>query len=247
MSGQLFSRLLRAELVKARSGPTLLGMFSFVIVAPLLVVYAAGVIDAIDFQQPAVATRSLLAVGVAGVLGCAFFGSYFVTRDYYYRAIERSFLMAPAGIVFATKIAAAAIFGLLFALVGFAVWTGVTAYIVQNHGSEFVLGGAVVPILVGYLLAGALTGIIGCGVGWLVRNYYVAVLGLLILPSILGVPLLSRVREVERFLPVGASAGLGDVQLDGLLSQGLAGLVMVGWATLAVIAGWIMLRRRRNA
>jgi ABC-2 type transport system permease protein len=247
MRVRLFSRMLRAELIKARSGPTLLSMFSFVIVTPLLVVYVAGVLDEIDFTQSAAATRTLLAVGVSGALGCAFFGSYLVTRDYYYRAMDRSFVTAPTGVVFAARMTAAAISGLLFAVGGLIVWTSITVYLVADHGGEFALQSDSVPVLGGYLLAGTLAGVIGCGVGWLVRDYYAAVLVLLVAPAVVGVPMLSRVREVERFLPVGASAGLGDVSLDGLLSQGLAGLVMFGWAMLAGVGGWLMLRSRRTA
>ncbi|MDR6866958.1 hypothetical protein J2Y69_001557 [Microbacterium resistens] len=246
-AGRIFRRLLGAELLKARSGAVLATMFSFVLTVPLLVVFITGATDDVDFGDGLAATRTFLSIGVSGALGCVFFGSYIVTREDYYRSMDRVFVLGPARLVFGAKVAAAAIFGGLFAILGAAVWTAISAILVQSRGGEFLVGADALAMAAGYLVAGVLGAVMGCGVGWVVRNYYLAVLVLLVLPPIIGVPLLSRARDVERFLPIGASAGLGGVGIDGLLSPPIAGTVLAGWALLAVLVGWMDLRRRAAA
>lgn len=240
----LMLRQLRADLLKALSGPTLLTLSSLVIVSPLLIVFMTGLVDGLGSVGSAEATRILLPVGAAGALGCAFYGSYLVTRDDYYRGMERAFLMASPRMVFASRVAVAALVGLAFSTVGFLLWVVATAAILGSRELELSTGPDVLPVAIGTLLAGALAGAIGCGVGWVVRNYYVAVVVLLIVPAIVAVPMLGRLREIERFLPVGAVAGLGGVRMDGLLGQVPAGLILAGWTALAVAAGWLVLRRR---
>ena len=241
-----FVRLLRAELLKARSAPTLVSMFSLVVAPPLVLVFMTGALDAVGAGDAA-ATRAMLAAGATGAVGCSFFGSYLVTKDDYYRAMDRSFLLASPSVVVTVRVAAAAILGFAFALVGAVVWTVITAVVLVVRGGALVLEDGGAAILCGSVAAGTLAAVLGCGVGWLVRNYYVAVLVLLVLPPIVGVPMLSRVREVERFLPVGAAAGLSGAPIDGLLSPPLAGLVLLAWATSAVFAGWAAVRRRAEA
>ncbi|MFS0894804.1 hypothetical protein [Microbacterium sp. 179-I 3D3 NHS] len=240
-------RQLRSDLVKAMSAPTLITLSSLVIVVPVLIVFMTGLIDRLRFDDAATATQTLLAIGVSGALGCAFYGSYLVTRDEYYRGMDRNFLMAPASIVFASRVIVAAIVGAGLAIVGFLVWSVVTGFILADRGASFVFSPEVAALALGDVVAGAVAAVIGCSVGWVVRNYYVTVVVLLVLPAMVAPLMLDRARDVERFLPVGAVAGLGGVQLDGLLGQVTAGLVLVGWAALFVAVAWLVLRRRVNA
>lgn len=237
---------LRSDLLKAFSAATVLTLSSPVIVAPLLIVFMTGLIDGLGSVDSAEATRILLPVGVAGSLGCAFYGSYLVTRDDYYQSMERAFLMASSRSVFASRIVVASLVGLILSAAGFLLWTMATAAILGSHDHELILGADILPLASGNLLAGALAAAIGCSIGWVVRNYYVAVVILLVLPAIIAAPMLSRLRDVERFLPVGAVAGLGSVRMDGLLAPAPAGLILVGWTVLALTAGWFALHRRRQ-
>ncbi len=243
MSARLRQQI-RSDLLKALSGPTLLTLSSLVIVTPLLIVFMMGLIDGLGSVTSAEATRILLPIGVAGSLGCAFYGSYLVTRDDYYRGMERGFLMASPRVVFASRIVVAALIGVVFSAAGFLLWTGVMAAVLGFHDRELTIGSDIFRFVIGSLLAGAFSAAIGCSVGWVVRNYYVAVVVLLILPSVIAVPMLGRLRDIERFLPVGAIAGLGGVRMDGLLGQAPAGLILTGWAMLDILAGWFSLRRR---
>lgn len=243
----VLARQLRADFVKAMSAPTLFTLSSLVIVAPVLILFMTGLIDSLSFGDSSQATRTLLAIGVAGALGCAFYGSYLVTRDHYYKAMDRNFLMAPAGIVFFSRIIIAGIVGAGLSAIGVVVWVLVIASVLANHESSFAFTPELISIAAGSVLAGMLAAVIGCSVGWIVRNYYLTVVVLLVLPAIVAPPMLSRVLEVEKFLLVGAVAGLGGVQLGGLLGQVLAGLVLAGWAGIFVLIGWLVLRRRVRA
>jgi hypothetical protein len=148
--------------------------------------------------------------------------------------------------VFASRVLVAAAVGAALALVGMLAWGVIATVVLAQRGVPPTPGVDSVLIVAGTVVAGTLAAVIGCGAGWEIRNYYASVVVLLVLPSIVATPLLSRVREVERFLPIGAAAGLGGVQLDGLLPPPLAGLVLAGWAALAVVAGWVALQRRRS-
>lgn len=242
----LVPRQIRADVLKALSGPTLLTLSSLVIVVPLLIVFMTGLVDGLAFVGSAEATRTLLPIGVAGSLGCAFYGSYLVTRDDYYRGMERAFLMASPRAVFTSRVVVAALIGLAFSTAGFLLWTVATAAMLRSHDRELRIGAEVLSLAMGNLFAGALAAAIGCAIGWVVRNYYVAVVVLLILPAIIAAPMLARLRDVERFLPVGAVAGLGGVKMDGLLAPAGAGLILAGWTVLALAAGWFALHRRRQ-
>lgn len=243
----VLARQLRADLVKAMSAPTLFTLSSLVIATPVLILFMTGLIDSLSFGDAPQATRTLLAIGVAGALGCAFYGSYLVTRDHYYKAMDRNFLMAPAGIVFSSRIIVAGVVGAGLSAIGVSVWIVVTAWVLANHKSNFAFTPELISVAAGSILAGMLAAVIGCSVGWIVRNYYVTVVVLLVLPAIIAPPMLSRLLEVEKFLPVGAVAGLGGVQLGGLLGQVLAALVLAGWAAVISLIGWLDLRRRAQA
>lgn len=240
-------RTFRADLLKALSAPTLLTLSSLVVIVPLLIVFMTGIADGLTAAEPTVATRTLLAIGVAGSLGCSFYGSYLVTRDDYYKAMDRSFLLAPVGIVYGSRIVVAATVGAGLSMIGVLVWTGMVALILASHGVGLTLEPAMLALGLGIVVSGGLTAIIGCAVGWVVRNYYATIVVLLVLPSIVAPPMLARLRDVERFLPIGAVAGLGGVPLDGLFGQVTAGAVLAGWSALAVAAGWIVVRRRAKA
>ncbi len=239
----VLERLLLADLLKALSASTVVTLSSLVLVVPVLIVTLSGGGDGVGGLSAAAATRVLLGIGAAGALGCGFYGSYLVTRDHYYRAMDRAFLLAPPGVVFTSRLLAAAAVGAAFSLVGSLAWGVISVVVLAQQGVAATFGVDSALIIAGTVVAGTLAAVIGCGAGWVIRNYYASVVLLLVLPAIVATPLLSRQREIERFLPIGAAAGLGGVQLDGLLPPPVAGLVLAGWAALAVTAGWLVLRR----
>jgi ABC-2 type transport system permease protein len=101
-------------------------------------------------------------------------------------------------------------------------------------------------------LVAALLGALGVGVGALVRNQVVAVVGLLVFWFMVEPMMLSLVPDVGRFGPFVAlstglsnippeEAGVGDVEL---LAPGLAALALLAWIGAAFAAGYALLRGR---
>jgi hypothetical protein len=101
------------------------------------------------------------------------------------------------------------------------------------------------------LLVAALVGALGVGVGALIRNQVVAIIGVLILGFVVEPALFGLVPEVARYGPTaGAPSGIIDVNPFGepddntLLAPGIALLVMLGWIGLFFTAAGARLRSR---
>jgi ABC-2 type transport system permease protein len=101
-------------------------------------------------------------------------------------------------------------------------------------------------------LVAGLLGAFGVGIGVLVRNQAIAIVGLLIYGFAIEPVLAGLVPEVARFGPVSGlptaitnvnseNAGLGNV---ALLSPGLAVLAMLAWVGSFFAVGGALLRRR---
>ena len=96
------------------------------------------------------------------------------------------------------------------------------------------------------LAVAAVLGPLGVGVGALVRNQIVTVVGLIAMAAVLE-PAVSQVApEVGRFGPLAGAPGgvLGGADASGLLAPGLALAVLVAWAGVAFAAAAWRLRRR---
>lgn len=242
MSATAIGRIIRAELLHTRSGWTGIGMLSLVVLAPLIIVTSAE-IPAPQLRDAASAARQLLAVGAAGTIAAAFYGSYLVTRDVYYHRLDRAVLGAKARTVFVGKIAAAALIGTLFSTIGALVWSAITALLLTAGGHPLTpaldLGGIV--------LAGTLWGALGCAAGWVIRNYYLSVVFLVVLPSLIGSITLMRATTLERYLPIGATASLAGVEIPELLPAPLGGLILLGWTAIALVIAAVTTRIRRRA
>lgn len=246
MSAVAIGRIVRAEILYLRSGWVGLGMLSLVILAPLIVVTSAE-IPAPHLTDTAAAARQLLAVGGAGTIAAGFAGSYLVTRDVYYHRLDRAYLGTRARTVFVGKLVAGSLLGTIYSTIGAAVWTLVSVILLSAGGRAptptLELGG----ILLGLIVAGALWGALGCAAGWLIRNYYLSIVFLIVLPSLIGSVTLMRATEVERYLPLGATAGLAGVDLPGLLPAPLSGLLLLGWTAIVTVIAAVTTQIRRRA
>ena len=96
------------------------------------------------------------------------------------------------------------------------------------------------------LAVAALLGPLGVGVGALVRNQIVTVMGLIAMAAVLEPALTQVAPDVGRFGPLtGAPGGiLGGPDAGGLLAPGLALAVLTAWAGVAFAAAAWRLRSR---
>jgi hypothetical protein len=100
------------------------------------------------------------------------------------------------------------------------------------------------------LLVAALLGALGVGIGGLVRNQVVAIVGILIVAFAVEPTLFALVPDVGRFAPTSnAPSGIvhvnpfGDQETTDLLAPGIAVLVMLGWIGLFFAAAGARLRK----
>ncbi|NQX27122.1 hypothetical protein HQQ81_07120 [Microbacteriaceae bacterium VKM Ac-2854] len=239
-----FGRLTRGELLRARSGSSFPLLLSYAVIVPLMALMMSGTIDGLDALADAAATRSVFAFVASVAIGACFYGAYAYTRETYYHSLDRTLLLGTRAAVFAAKAAAGAYSGAIFGVVGLACWAVVTPIVLAASGRAIALHPVLVATALGALLASVLCGMIGVALGYALRNYYLGIPVILVLPAVLAGPMLTNARPVERYLPIGAVAGATAAPLDGLLPAPLALLVLLGWTAAAVgAARWIDGRR----
>lgn len=224
---------IRAELLKARSGFWLLAVLAYAVLLPLAVWRFSG-LDMTD-------TRMMLGCLAACPVAATFLGGYLVTRDYYYRSLERAVLLHRKVFLYAAKLVAGALSGLVTGLVGAFGWCLVT-WLVLRDG--FDIGLATWLTLAGCLAACTLAGVFGAAIGWILRDYYFAAGVSFLLPFAIELPLLFLRPSIARFLPNDAFAGLMQTPLPSLFPVWLSALIALLWVAAAAFAGLRLFERR---
>lgn len=238
--------LLEAELVKLRTTRTFLALVVTAVLLSLLVAIlfaslseptADSVIE--DVFASDFSALFILVLGVIGVAG-----------EWRHRTITSSLLAAPDRLRFlvaktiAYAVAGAALSLLItiaVAVAGFAILSARDLPTPElSDLADFIWRN---------LAIAALLGAFGVGVGVLVRNQPVAIVGILVVSFFIEPALLGLVPEVGRFGPlVGAPSGIQGTDLGfdeaELLAPAVGVLVMLGWVALTVGLGALLLRSR---
>jgi ABC-2 type transport system permease protein len=173
--------------------------------------------------------------------------------EWRHRTITSSLLAAPDRLRFlaAKALAFAAAGAVLSVMVSVAI-TIVGTAVVSARGLPMPEAGELAELLGRNAIVATLVAALGVGLGALVRNQVVAVVGVLVLGFVVEPMVVSLVPEVGRFGPFSAlptslsgipaeDAGLGEVDL---LAPGLAALTMMAWIGTAFAAGYALLRSR---
>jgi ABC-2 type transport system permease protein len=241
---------LRAELLKQRSTRTPIGLF----LAMLALVLLAILLHGLGLPARALGGRhnQLTVLGrgeLLGVLFAAVLGAVSITAEYRHGTIRPTFLATPRrGRVVAAKVAASMLIGAGFGLAACAVaaWMGTAA--LGSRGIEVRLdAGDYALLLAGGGTAAALWAAIGVGVGALVRNQVPVLVGLcawLLFVEGLLVGDVAGVTEVGRFGPGAAAAALTGQDPGRLLAPAVGLVLLVLYATAAVLAGGLATDRR---
>lgn len=228
--------LLRAELLKLRTTRTFLALVAAAVVLSLLVtVLVTTLVDetlterdvksvfAFDFTS-----LFILLLGVMGMAG-----------EWRHRTITGTVLAAPDRLrLLGAKTLSYAAAGVVLSLIVTLTIMLVGTVILSARG-ELTLGAAdLVDVLWRNLLVAALLGALGVGIGGLVRNQVLAIVGIVVISFAVEPILLGLVPHVGRFAPLQqAPSGISQYILfnenaDDLLSPGPAVLVMLGWIAL---------------
>jgi hypothetical protein len=236
----------RAELLKARSGFWMLAVLAYALLLPLGAWNYGGKGFIVTGTDPAAATRAMLVFLVACPIAATFLGCFLVTRDYYYKSIERAVLINRKRHVFSAKLIAGVVGGLVVGVVGSAGWSVVTVFVLRDRGQGFSFGTGVWQSLLGCVVASMLAGAIGVAIGWILPNYYAATAVSLLLPFSVELPLAMTAPQVARFLPDNALAGVAQAQsqFPALFEAWPSALIVVLWLVAAAFGGWWLFERR---
>lgn len=190
---------------------------------------------------------SYLISAVLGVIG--------LTGEYRHLTVTPTFLSVPRrGIVIAAKLITYLLFGLALGIVVIGAAVAVAYPWLTGKGFSIDLGSTTnLRVLLGGVVTVAVFGIIGVGVGALLRNQVAAVVGIVIYLFV-AEPLLQiipKVRSAYPYLPGGAQSALTSSPdnanaADGvhLLQPWQGGLVLLAYGLVFAILGWLLAVRR---
>jgi ABC-2 type transport system permease protein len=237
---------LRAELLKLRSTRTTLGLVLGMVALLLLSVLLTGLLTTRTDLFDAENQRSLLGLGSLAGLFAALAGLLLVTSEFRFGTIRSTVLVTPRRRhVVAGKLAAAFLAGLALAVLAEALAYGIARLILSARDVPILLDrGDQAQLLLGSLVATALWGAIGVGVGAVVRNQVGAVIGLLATIFVVEGLLFALVPSVGRFMPSEAENALIGQTTRHLLSPAAGGAVLVVWTAALAAAGIALVARR---
>ncbi len=241
--------LLRAELVKLRTTRAFYGYLTVLVVLSAIAAAArASEAHLLELEDPAF-QRDLLSQSVAAPLIALLLGIMSLTVEWRHGTITRTFLVSPRRwYVLAAKEINAFVLGIGLALFGLVVAIAVAAPILSHDGTPLQVDGALVGRAAEIMLAAALWGALGAGVGALVQNQTAALVGAVItvvvveelLNALLGWADLEGVGDA---LP-GRALGALDRSHQGGLSPAVGGAVGLGYVALFAALGWFRIRRQ---
>ena len=245
------SLLLRAELLKVRTTRLVFGLLAATVGLTALGV-VGSILTAGDQGTPRLETPEGVrnVVGNAGVpsLLVLVLGILVVTGELRHGTITQTFLVTPRRPrVVAAKLAAMVVVGVAFGVVSSVVTLGIALpWLAAEDVSLGGVAGDVATVLVAALASIALFGLIGVGVGALIRNQVAAVVIALVWQFLLEGLLVALLPAVGKWLPQGAARAMSQETLsDGtLLPPWAGGLVLAAYATVFALVGARLLVRR---
>jgi len=160
-----------------------------------------------------------------------------ITQEFRHRTATPTYLTTPQrGRVTIAKMLTYVIVGLVFAVITSAVVLAIAVPWLNSSGAEFSFGGENLEVLLAGGLAVALYGLVGVGIGALVRNQVGAIVGALVYlfvlePVIRAIP---ATAPVYRWLPGGAQEAMtASFQAPDLFERWQGALLLIGYGLIA--------------
>ncbi len=247
--------LTRAELLKLRStrllGWILAGTLAMVLVTIIASVPSTGSTNnVVSLDEPALLARI---VGVSYLwpqLTVALLGVLTYTQEERYGTITSTFLVEPRRRwVLAAKGVALVLASAVIAVATLAVSLVASIALIRARHGNATVGAEFWQVVAAAFLVMALSGLIGVGVGALVRNQIIAVTLTLVWLTAGEHLLIEALPQVARWTPGGATFGLlqlGAVATTSgaLLDAPIGGLLLVGYTTAAAALALVVAPRR---
>jgi len=236
--------LIRAEVRKlttVRTGYTLL--------AAMLALVALSAVATIATAGNAAGTFSLdTARGVRAVFGSGWPASFLVlvlgilgvSGEFRHGTVTPAFLITPhRSRIVAAKLVTYFLVGLAFGVAALVVTLAIAVPWLAAKDVSYSLVHDVLAVAAGVLLATALYGVLGVGVGALVKNQAAAITVAVVWSSVLESPLVGLLPEVGKWGPVGSASALsGGSSTEGaLLAPWTAGLLLLAYGVLLASVG----------
>lgn len=228
---------------------------------------ASGNLGADAMNAPALPSEALPSViySLATAVGYVFpllIGTLLVTNEFRHKTLTPTFLATPRrGVALGGKVVAGIVMGGLYAVIAIIAAVGPGAALLAVFGIDPTLDSLDTWAMIGRMaIAFVLWVLLGIGVGTLVRNQVAAVVGVLAFTQFIE-PILRTVgafvdglAEVTQYLPGAASdalvgvsifTSLGGADASGLsLEWWVGGLVLLAYAALFLLLGWLLSWRR---
>ena len=242
--------LLRAELLKLRTTSTFLALTAAAVGTSLLITVLVAVLTEPSEEEVLTdvftSDTSSLFITILAVIG--------ITGEWRHHTITSALLAAPDRLRFlSAKTVAFAAAGLVLSVLISISITVVGLIILTVRDLPTPEAGELIEQIARNAVVAALLGAFGVGIGALVRNQVVAVVGLLVLGFAVDPLVAALLPEIGRFSPFSAlPIGIQEIPPDNaglpedidVLSPGLAVLAMFAWIAAAFAPGAALLIRR---
>jgi ABC-2 type transport system permease protein len=230
---------IRAELLKIRTTRTTIALILAMMALIFLFTLLTGLLSHPSGLMGRENQRELLGVeSLAGVFS-ALAGVLLVTGEYRFGTIRPTILFNPVrSHVLAAKVAAGALAGLAFGVLGEAIGWTVGYATLGGRGITVVLtSGDILLLALGGLAGTALWGAIGAGLGAIIHNQVGGVIALLAWGFFVDTLLFGLVPSVGRFMPGRASDALMGLREHHLLAPGAGATILIAWAGALAVLG----------
>lgn len=242
MRNQIWSETLKLR--TTRSGIMLL--------AALVVVVALGVVALVTDTEAATLVRPIERQGFLHVmlvitpLFALLLGIRSFTDEFRFGSIVPTLLANPRrGQVLVAKLLAAAIGGLVLTLAATTASLAIGVPLLASKGIHLTWSTDAMAEIVGRLAAAnVLWAAVGVGLGLAVRHQVAAIAGALVW-MLAGEGIFAGLMpDVARYFPGSAGFALVGINPAGVLGLAPGALLLAGYATVAAVAGWWLMRRR---
>ena len=196
------------------------------------------------------AQRELVGNGAFAAVFAAMIGVMAMTSEFRHGTIRATFVFTPARtLVVLAKLAASFVVGIGFGALGASLALGTGTAIIRGRGYDVLIdSGDVRKLLVGTILMSGLWAALGVGLGALVRNQVLAIVGLFAWVFVVEIFVFQYLPGVGRYAPGAAGTAMtGDTVGDSsvhLLSAPAGAAILAAYTGAFALAGALALHRR---
>jgi ABC-2 type transport system permease protein len=237
---------LQSEFVKLRSTRTNLGLLLGMIGLVLLIVIVTGAAVKPGELAKDEHQRALFGLGLAGGFVAALIGVMSICSEFRHGTIRPTFVFTPRrGRVLVAKVLSSTVLGAVFGLLTEALAFGTGMAILLARGVDTALGTRDLLLIVfGSVAVTALMAALGVGLGAVIRNQVLAVIGLVVWFMVVENVVVGVAPSVGRFFPLASGDALTGINSDDLLTAPQGALVLIGYVVAFFAAGLVITRRR---